>query len=108
MTSELNPSQFNEEFIRECQKNYAYNIFDTVTGDRKTVVKVRGITPNYKASRLVNFLIITFMTLAGMGEPPTTVTVHTERKIRSKSKGGGLVTIITVHEDNLCRIYFNI
>jgi len=50
MTSELKPSQFIEEYVSGGPKNYAYKIFDSATGERKTVCKVGGITLNYNAS----------------------------------------------------------
>ena len=58
MTSQLRPSEFIEEFISAGPKNYAYKIVDSVTGERKTVCKVRGLTLNYNASQLVNFEFI--------------------------------------------------
>jgi len=36
-------------------KNYAYKVIDSVTGERKHVCKIRGITLNFNASRIVNF-----------------------------------------------------
>jgi len=55
---------------------------------------------------LFNFGVIRYMILAGTVEPHTTVTVHTEKKINSKRKGGVLVSIITEHEDKLYRFSF--
>ena len=52
MTSELKPSEYIEEFVSGGPKNYAYKVVDSVTGERKHVCKVRGITLNYNASRL--------------------------------------------------------
>jgi len=50
-----------------------------VTGQRKTVCKVRGINFKYRTSQLVNFDGIKDMTLnTGSGN---TVTVHTDKKI---------------------------
>ena len=55
MTSELKPGEFICEFVSGGRKNYAYKSFDSVTGEEKPVCKVRGITLNYSASRLLNF-----------------------------------------------------
>ena len=65
-------------------KNYAYKSINSVTGEEKTVCKVRGITLNYSASQLVNFESITRMILRCVGGETDTVTVHTERKIQTK------------------------
>jgi len=55
MTSELKPGEFIFEFVCGGPKNYAYKSINSVTGEEKTVCKVRGITLNYSASQLVNF-----------------------------------------------------
>jgi len=68
------------DFVSGGPKNYAYKSIDSVTGEEKTVCKVRGITLTYSASQLVNFESIRSMILRG-GETDT-VTVHTERKIK--------------------------
>jgi len=39
-------------------------------------------------------------------EPQTAVNVHTEKKIKRKSKAGGLVSIVTEPEDKIYRISF--
>ena len=44
MTSELKPSEFIEEFVNGGPKNYAYKIVNSMTDERKTICKVRGIT----------------------------------------------------------------
>jgi len=59
----------------------------TGTGRTDTVCKVSGITLNYNAKQLVKLEIIRDMIL-GTGVP--TVNVHTERKIKRKTKGGEL------------------
>ena len=103
MTSELKPFEHIEEFVSGGPKNYAYTVVDTVTGERKQVCKVRGITLNYNTSRLVNFDVIRDMILK---EGPV-VTVHTEHKIKRKRKGGGgIVSIVTEPEDKIYRISF--
>ena len=85
-------------------KEYAYKVVSTVTGERMQVRKVRGITLNYNASRLVNFHVIRNMILP---EGPV-VTVHTQHKIKRKRKSGvvGIVAIITEPEDKTYRISF--
>ena len=97
MTSEL-----ISEFASGGSKNFAYRV---VTGTvEKTVCKVRGITLNYSASKLVNFEVIRDMILA-TGDEPTTVNVHIEKKIKRKRKGGGgHVSIVTKPEDKIYRI----
>ena len=105
MTSELKPSEYIEEFVSGGPKNYAYKVVDTVTGERKHVCKVRGITLNYNASRLVNFDVIRDMIL---GEERT-VKVHSDHKIKRKRKsggGGGIVSIVTEPVDKIYRISF--
>jgi len=56
MQSELKTTEFIIEFASGGQKNYSYRLI-TNEGE-KTVCKVRGITLNYHASKLVNFEII--------------------------------------------------
>jgi len=68
-------------------KNYAYRTVVTVIGRTVTVCKVRGITPNYNAKKVVDFEVIKDMIL-GTGEP--SVTVRTVRKIKRKRKTGEL------------------
>jgi len=105
MTSELRPTEYISEFVSGGPKNYAYKIIVTVTGWTDTVCKVRGITLNYNAKQLMNFEVIRDMIL-GMGGSEPTVTVHTERKIKRKRKGGGTVAVVTEPEDKLYRISF--
>jgi len=77
MTSELKPREFICEFVSGGPKNYAYKSINSVTGEEKTVCKVRGITLNYSASQL--------------GGETETVTVHTEGKIKRKRGNGGRI-----------------
>jgi len=56
------------------------------------VCKVRGITLNYHASKLVNFEIIKALIL-GQGE--SVVNVHKEHKIKRKTRAGGVVELVT-------------
>jgi len=81
MTSELHPSESISEFVSGGPKNYAYKIVTQgKEEEEKTVCKVRGISLNYSASKLVNFENIRDMILrAGDDEPPTVVNVHTEK-----------------------------
>ena len=77
-----------------------------MTGEEKTVCKVRGITLNYSASQLVNFESIIRMILRGVGGSQTdTVTVLTERKIERKS-GNGRVQIVPEPEEKTYRVSF--
>jgi len=71
--------------------------------ERTTVCNVRGITLNYSAKQLVNFDVIRDMVLETNAEP--TVTVHTEKKIKRKMKGG-TAGIVTEPEDKTYRISF--
>ena len=75
-----------------------YKVANIATGSQKTVCKVRGITLNYNASRLVNFDVIKDIIL----KQGPVVTVHTEHKIKRKRKSGkGTVSIITEPEDKI-------
>ena len=104
MTSELKPSEYIEEFVSGGPKNYAYKVVDTVTGKRKHVCKVRGITLNFNASRLVNFDVTKDMIL---GKEERIVTVHSDQKVKRKRKsGGGIVSMVTEPEDEIYRDSF--
>jgi len=46
MTSELRPLETKSEFVSVVPNTYAYRVLDTVTGDGRTVSKVRGINVN--------------------------------------------------------------
>jgi hypothetical protein len=78
----------------------------SLTGKRKWVCKVRGITLNYNASRVVNFDVIRDMILGAVKE--RTVTVHSEQKIKRKRKreGEGIVSKVTEPENKMDRISF--
>jgi hypothetical protein len=65
-------------------KHYEYRMI-TNEGE-KTLCKVRGITLNYDASKLVNFEVFWSMILE-QAEP--VVNVHTENKIKCKRRQGG-------------------
>jgi hypothetical protein len=80
MTSELKRGFHIEEFVSGGPKNYAYRTINTTTGADDTVCKVRGITLNYSASRLVNFEVMRDKILGG--NDSDRVTVHTEHKIK--------------------------
>jgi hypothetical protein len=103
MQNELESEEYIEEFVSGGPKNYAYTVVSS-TKPAKTVCKVRGITLNYNASKLVNFDVIRKMVLNG--GPRDVVTVHTDRKIKRKRKGGGGVSIVTEAEDKIYRISF--
>jgi len=74
-----------------------------VTGRAAIACKIRGITLNYNAKHLVNFDVIKAM-IVGTREP--TLTVHTEKKIKSKRNGGGTAAIVTEPESTRYRISF--
>ena len=105
MTSELKPGEFICDFVSGGPKNYAYKSINSVTGEEKTVCKVRGITMNYSASQLVNFKSIRRMILRGVSGEGDTVTVPTERKNKRK-RGNGREQIVTKPEDKKYRVSF--
>jgi hypothetical protein len=86
MTSELKPGEFVSEYVGANPKNYGYKTVNYMTGECKTVCKVRGMTLNYNALQLVNFDRIKGIFLEG-GETET-VTAHTEKKMKRKSGKG--------------------
>jgi hypothetical protein len=101
MTDELKPDEHISEFISAGPKNYAYRI---VTRDgTKTVCKIRGITLNYSTIQTIDFDVMRDMIL---NDQPTTVTVHTEHKIKRKRQGDACIKIITEPEDKIYRISF--
>jgi hypothetical protein len=55
MTSELKPELFIQEYVSGGPKNYAYKTDNSVTGEQKTICKLRGITLNYSTLQQVNF-----------------------------------------------------
>jgi len=106
MTSELRPSESIIELVSGGPKHYAYKIMNEgKKEEEKTVCKVRGMTLNYNASKLVNFASIRDMILRTGND---VVNVHTERKIKRKRMGGGggIVAIVTEPEDKIYRISF--
>ena len=103
MTSELKPVFHIEEFVSGGPKNYAYRIVDPVTGNRKIICKVRGITLNYSSSQTVNFDVINALVLAG--DDTERVTVHTERKIKRKREDVKIY-IVTYTEDKIYKASF--
>ena len=80
MTSKLKQGHHTCEFVGAGPNNYAYKTINTVTDEQKTVGKVRGKTPNYNFSRLVNFEKIRDVILNR--DDKDTVTVRTEKKIK--------------------------
>ena len=86
ITSELRPSKFISEFAGGVPKNYAYKVMTDGTG-MKTLCKVRGITLNYNASKLVNFERFKDIIFRSGDEYQTIVNVHTEKKIKRKRNG---------------------
>jgi hypothetical protein len=103
MTDELKPGEYINEFVSGGPNNYAYKIHNRyITKEPKIVCKVRGITLNSHASRLVNFDAIRRMILRG---EPDIVTVHTDKKIKQKRKGG--VALIKEPEEKVYKISFH-
>ena len=82
-------------------KNYAYRLI-TIQGE-KTLRKIRGITLNYHASKLMNYEVIKAMIL-GQGE--SVAYVHTEHNIKRKKKAGGVLDLVT-QPDKRYRISFS-
>jgi hypothetical protein len=101
MQSEQKSSEFIVEFASRGPKNYAYRLI-TNEGE-KPVCKVRDITLNYRASKLVNFEVIKAILLE-QGE--SVLNVHTEHKIKRKRRAGGTVDVVTESENKRYRISF--
>jgi hypothetical protein len=95
MTSELKPNEIISEIVCAGPKNYANKTVNLTTSASKTVCKVRGITLNYHASRLVNFANMKVMILSL--DSDVTVIVRTQNKIKRK-RGRGGVSIISQPE----------
>jgi hypothetical protein len=98
MTSELKSNEIICEVVCAGPKNYAYRTVNTVTGECKTVCKVRGITLNYSGSQLVNFAKVKDMILSTNVDE--TVTVRTNNKIKRKRCYGALNIISQPQEKN--------
>ena len=73
-------------------------------GETKTVYKVRGITLNYKASKLVNFETIKDLVLNGRSN--STVAVHNDKKTKRKIIDCACLLIVTEPEDKIYRVSF--
>jgi len=101
MQTELNHSEFIVEFASAGPKNYEYRLI--INEGEKTVCKVRVITLNYHASKMVNFEVIKAMIL---GQDESVVNVHTEHKIKRKRRAGGVVDVVTEPENKRYRISF--
>jgi len=101
LQSDLIPSEFIIEFASGSTKYYAHRLI-TNEGE-KTVCKVRGITLNYHALKLVNFEVIKAMIL-GQGE--SVVNLHTEHKIKRNRRAGVVVDLETEPENKRYGISF--
>jgi len=88
MTSELKPDEIISEVVCAGPKNYVYKTLNTLTGESKTVCKVRGITLHFSASKLVNFETMKDMILAT--DQNETVIVRTLNKMKRKRYRGGV------------------
>jgi hypothetical protein len=69
----------------------------------KTVCTVRGITLNYSACQLANFVVIKDVILKG--DETDKVTVRTEKNIKRK-RGDGRVNIVTEPDDKMYGVSF--
>jgi len=59
------------------------------------VCKVRGITFNYNAPKIVTFDVITYMILRGnTGDEISVLNVHTDKETKSKRLVRGIVSIV--------------
>jgi len=87
---------FVEEFVSGVQKNYAFSVFCPSTGKRATNCKVKGITLNYKNSKVQNLTILRGMIL----ENTTPVQVCNPRMIKRKH-GGVAVSEPETKENNI-------
>jgi len=80
---EYRSGSFVEEFVSGGSKYYAFSVFCPSTGKRATKCKVKGITLNYKNSKVVNFTTFRDMIL----ENAPLEHVHNPRKIKLKYCG---------------------
>jgi hypothetical protein len=103
MTSELKPNEIILEVVCAGPKKYAHRTVNTITAESIMVCKIRGITPNYHASQLVNLAKMKDMILSM--DADETVIVHTKNKIKSKGCEGG-VNIISQPEEKTNRVSF--
>jgi len=87
MTLELKPDEIISEVVCAGPKNYAYKTLNTLTGESKTICRVRGITLNFSAPKLVNFGKMKDMILAA--DHSETIIVRKPNKMnRNKCRGG--------------------
>ena len=104
MTSELRPSDIISEFVSGAPKNYAYRVLKG-EGREKSVCKVRGISLNYNASKMVHFKVMRDMNLkAKMGDEPSALNGHADKKIERKRAGCATEAIVTLSEGKRYRI----
>jgi hypothetical protein len=82
-------------------KKYAYKTVNSVTGECKTVCKVKGITLNFSASQLVNFAKMKEMILST--DADVNVIICTKNRIKRKRCEGG-ESIINQPEEKKCRV----
>ncbi|KAK4874279.1 hypothetical protein RN001_013639 [Aquatica leii] len=74
---EYGSGSYIDEFVSGGPKNYSFKIYTPTTDTYNTVCKVKGITLNYKNSKVINFEKIREMVC----ENGATVHVNTDRKI---------------------------
>ena len=89
VTSELRPSESISEFLSDGPKNYKYMVL-TRNVREKTVCKVKGITVNYYASKMVMMIL-----RGNTGDESYVVNVRTDKKIKRNRAEGGTVSIAT-------------
>lgn len=75
------------EFVAGASKNYAYKVCDATKQHLETVMKVKGISLNYRNSEVVNFETLKRMILTD----PTPVYTHDPHKIQ-KTKEFGIIS----------------
>ena len=75
---ECGPVSFIQEFVSGGPKNYVFSVFCSSTGKRATKCKVKGITLNYKNSKVLNFTALRNVIL----ENAAPAHVHNPKKIK--------------------------
>jgi hypothetical protein len=108
MTNEVESNEYIEEFVSGGPKNYAYK-----TSKKKTVCKVRYITPKYATAQLVNYKSIRDIIFGN--DATDVITVRTERKINRKKRKGegsspssaGVATLVSEPEEKIRRLSFH-
>jgi hypothetical protein len=103
MTSELKPHEIISGVVCAGPKKYAYKTVNPMSGECKTICKVRKITLNFSAYLLINCTTTKDMILSV--DADETVIVRTKNKIKHKG-GAGRVSIISQPEEKAYRVSF--